>query len=336
MWFVYGTDKEKRQVCGPRVARALTGRAKEIVSGMGEKEILKVASADGCEFLLKYILDQIGDPVVTEVAEYLEELFTKFQRSQGESMGAYIARFERLYAKMKEALGSMKAPAAEGTGPEVVEEWLPEIVRGWLLLSRSGLSEGEQAAVVGSSSNSYKYTDLASALKLQWPEKRIKEHDRTHYQPKRVGGSQTFGYTIWNEEETEDEDLFHVAEQEIEEGEVIIPDFTEEEAYEAMQGAARTWVKARTAMRKAKTSRGFYDKSGENKFQGNCLRCGRFGHRARDCNLEKGKGKGKGKGGKTQTAMFGSTFTETPKEIEFSFAGVKGRIVPSWHRGQKG
>ena len=81
-WYVAGTDEDKRKICGPRLARDLTGRAKQIIEGMGPAEILKVSDDDGPTFLLKYIKEMIGDPVVTEVAQEMEAFLFKFPQTE--------------------------------------------------------------------------------------------------------------------------------------------------------------------------------------------------------------------------------------------------------------
>lgn len=80
-----------------------------------------------------------------------------------------------------------------------------------------------------------------------------------------------------------------------------------EEGMAAAAEAARTWAQARSALRDAKTSQGFFrhgsggkgrgcggrhDSRGKGAFRGNCLRCGKAGHRARDCPQAEGSGNG--------------------------------------------
>ena len=56
-WYVAGTEQEKRKMCGPRLARALSGRAKDIIEEMGPAEIDKVSAEDGSgpKFLVDFI-----------------------------------------------------------------------------------------------------------------------------------------------------------------------------------------------------------------------------------------------------------------------------------------
>eukprot|EP00969_Alexandrium_andersonii_P288654 12759982-Alexandrium_andersonii.AAC.1 len=46
-------------------------------------------------------------------------------------------------------------------------DFLPDVVRGWLLLQRSGLTEAEKKAVLGSTENALGRTRIIGALKQQ-------------------------------------------------------------------------------------------------------------------------------------------------------------------------
>ena len=107
---------------------------------METADVAKVAAKEGCTFLLAYVKQRLGDPPVSEVAKCMEEFFgDKLARERGESMSAYVARFERLYSRLTEALQGVSA-----SGPKIEAGWLPTQVRGWLLLSRSGLADANR------------------------------------------------------------------------------------------------------------------------------------------------------------------------------------------------
>ena len=101
-------------MCGPRLARALAGRAKEIIEEMGPADIDKVTEDDGPQFLIDFIKQRIGDPAVSEVATEMEALFVMFRRQRGESMGMYLARFSRIYSKLMAALEAMMPLNSKG------------------------------------------------------------------------------------------------------------------------------------------------------------------------------------------------------------------------------
>ena len=296
-WYVAGTEDDKRKMCGPRLARALSGRAKDIIEEMGPAEIDKVSALDGSgpKFLVDFIKERIGDPAVSEVATEMENMFVSFKRQRNEAMGAYLARFSRTYSKLTAALQAVLPVDSKGVQKKMDKEWLPEIVRGWMVLTRCSLTATEQAAVVASAGNLYDMSKVSAALKTQWTEKRLSEHDKQQF----AGRSGPYGFAVDDAEDEDDcDDLLAEADHDLNEDEVAeyAGDCDMEELYVAAQEAAKTWVAARAAMRQAKTSRGFYGKGGRGKgkgkgkgqgpdqpFQGNCLRCGVRGHRARDC-----------------------------------------------------
>ena len=56
-------------------------------------------------------------------------------------------------------------------------DFLPDVIRGWLLLQRSGLTEAEKKTVLGSTENALDRTRIVGALKQQWPDHELQAHD---------------------------------------------------------------------------------------------------------------------------------------------------------------
>lgn len=133
-WCVAGMDPENRSLYGPRIARALTGRAREVVTDMTAADVKAVASPDACKYLVRFIKDRLGEPPVGEVAKVMDQYFTHYRREKKESMGAYLARGDRLYHQLSEALertttaSATPAPMEAAPSTSRPRDWLPELV----------------------------------------------------------------------------------------------------------------------------------------------------------------------------------------------------------------
>lgn len=92
--------------------RALTGKARKVVTDMTPEDIAAVTESDGHKQCVEHIKDRLGEPPVGEVANPMDQHLTHHKREKNESMGACLARGERLVHKLLAALGRTM-----GTGP---------------------------------------------------------------------------------------------------------------------------------------------------------------------------------------------------------------------------
>ena len=118
---------------------------------------------------------------------------------------------------MPNGVAEEEPAAAAGPPVGLVADWLPSVVRGWLAVSKAGLTETEVAAVISSSGNAYEYERVASSLRAQWAEARIKAHDRALY----PGRGDPTAYTAeeTGEDTDEERDMLADAEEDVEEEE---------------------------------------------------------------------------------------------------------------------
>ena len=56
------------------------------------------------------------------------------------------------------------------------KDFLPDVIRGWLVLQRSGLSESSKKTVLGSTENTLGRSRIVEALKQQWPDHELLEY----------------------------------------------------------------------------------------------------------------------------------------------------------------
>ena len=90
---------------------------------------------------------------------------------------------------------------------------------------------------------------LAEALRVQWTEARLKNHDKTMY----PGRSTVQGYGYNATEDYDDEEKDILDEAALAADQIDFPDIDVEEAYAAAQQGAQTWANARAQLRRSKT-----------------------------------------------------------------------------------
>ncbi|CAK0843897.1 unnamed protein product [Prorocentrum cordatum] len=187
--------------------------------------------------------------------------------------------------------------ALKEVATEARETLIPSVMAGWLLLQRAGLNAQERAGVLSSAKNSLNLKNIEAALRDQWADVDLKEHDAHNkkrdifpHKPGRGRALGVFGEDEDDQEEAPDDydpedDYEAYAEFDWDEDELDLEGLDEEERAEAEEALAviagakkdvknqkRTLAQARAVVKDIKQSRGFF---------------------------QKGKGKGK-KGGKGQ------------------------------------
>ena len=84
--------KEKRYLCGPRIASELRGPAKRVLLG---KQADWLSFDGGVRKLIETLRQGRGQPMVPEMSELLMKYFKGTKRVKGESMGDYVTRKAR-------------------------------------------------------------------------------------------------------------------------------------------------------------------------------------------------------------------------------------------------
>lgn len=72
-WYIAGTDPDKRGLCGPWIAWALTGRAREDLMDMAMEDIAAVNHGDDYKLCVKSIMGKLGGLLVPEVANVMDQ-----------------------------------------------------------------------------------------------------------------------------------------------------------------------------------------------------------------------------------------------------------------------
>ena len=92
--------KEKRYLCGPRIASELRGPAKRVLLG---KQADWLSFDGGVRKLIETLRQGRGQPMVPEMSELLMKYFKGTKRVKGESMGDYVTRKAEAYTRAQQS-----------------------------------------------------------------------------------------------------------------------------------------------------------------------------------------------------------------------------------------
>lgn len=93
--------KEKRYLCGPRIASELRGPAKRVLLG---KQADWLSFDGGVRKLIETLRQGRGQPMVPEMSELLMKYFKGTKRVKGESMGDYVTRKAEAYTRAQQSM----------------------------------------------------------------------------------------------------------------------------------------------------------------------------------------------------------------------------------------
>ena len=93
--------KEKRYLCGPRIASELRGPAKRVLIGRPPDWI---SYEGGVRRLLSALREERGQPQVPELSTLLMQYFKGTRRQKGESMSDYVTRKAEAYTRAQQSM----------------------------------------------------------------------------------------------------------------------------------------------------------------------------------------------------------------------------------------
>ena len=94
-------QREKRYLCGPRLAAELKGPARRVLIG---KPADWLSSDGGVRRLVAALRQERGQPKVPELSELLQRYFRGTKRARGESMGDFILRKSEAYTRAQQSM----------------------------------------------------------------------------------------------------------------------------------------------------------------------------------------------------------------------------------------
>ena len=91
----------KRYLCGPRIARKLSGKAAVALLGRPQGWLNR---NDGVEILIKFLRSKVFKQVIPDLGYHMDEFFFRLRRRRSGSMTEYAMRSRDKYLKMQKAL----------------------------------------------------------------------------------------------------------------------------------------------------------------------------------------------------------------------------------------
>ena len=304
---VDSTKKEDLILLGPRLAKNLFGSAFELVEGIDREKLNK---EDGPSYLLKYLKELRGRDRVDIMGDALRDLFmkTEVQRREGEEFSAYMPRFRHYIKAVDTALKDVNP-----------DKKMPEEFYGWYLLTICMRLDPTDIANIKAKAESYSLRHVENAIKMMWSGGGLALRDQERKKFKSLGKAfvaQESSYTGQGEDSEEYEPVFantapDEPDDDIEQYEEIAAAFLEaledEDLLIAFQEAKKKiqYKEARKMLTKSRTNRDSFPMASsstskpskgmgkgksskasnakEEVFHGDCMRCGKYGHKARNC-----------------------------------------------------
>ena len=122
-WYFWATPVKDRHLIASKLARKLTGSAKNAIQGLRPKEF---AGRQGITRLLRILQARIGDLPIPDLASKLDEYFFKLKRKLGDTMNER-GRSQEAYRHLLTALDRVKGK------PQDLGDFEPDADQPWWL-----------------------------------------------------------------------------------------------------------------------------------------------------------------------------------------------------------
>ena len=96
-------EYNKRYLCGPMIARKLTGKAAVALLGRPQGWLNR---SDGVEILIKFLHINVFKAEIPDLGYHMDEFFFRLRRRRQESMTEYAMRSRDKYVKMQKSTGA--------------------------------------------------------------------------------------------------------------------------------------------------------------------------------------------------------------------------------------
>lgn len=303
-----GCKEDERIHLAPKLVRNLSGRAWEACLEINRE---RLKTKDGVEYLLDYLKGKRGKQEVDLLGDALEHYFQTGEavRREGECLNDFEQRHAVLVRDIAKAMIELG-----------IKDTVPTEIYGWFVINRLLRLDYSDVAVIKAQSTSYKLEDVMNSLRKMWGGDSLTSKDQER---KRSYVGKNYMATNEEENEYDDEASILMSQHEEEElnqeeeqtGEsynlyeeamnAMMENPDDEQCWVNFQEAKKLFYKdARKALDRSRVTRGFYPTSGQKgkgkgkdsgggkgssgntgkgRFNGHCIRCGKYGHKAMDC-----------------------------------------------------
>ena len=251
-----------------------------------------------------------------EMAEVLGGVFA-LKINEGENMKQWTARATELLDRCQRKVGVA----------------FPDEARGWLLLNRAGLSDGERAVVIARATSSLKREKIAASLRSCFPDYVAKRRSAVALTEEMLAVEHEMSEETVDEHDFSDVQQFLQDHPEAGAGEDSAEPFAESDVAEVL---ALSWKERRSELSKIQKGRKFNQSTDlrrsfrieveELKKKTKCNKCGKIGHWARECRSKVGSGdKGTGKSApvsSSSSTLGAATVSVLPTPFEDFVAAV--------------
>ena len=93
--------REKRYLCGPRIANELRGPARRVLLGRSADWL---SYDGGVRLLIEVLREERGQPKIPEMSELLMKYFKGTRRQRGETMSDYVTRKAEAYTRAQQSM----------------------------------------------------------------------------------------------------------------------------------------------------------------------------------------------------------------------------------------
>jgi len=194
---------QDRHLIANRLIEKFTGTAKKYL--MVEPELVgstKFNTADGHWQLIEHMRKSLGITDQDESHRHFKNYFYDMHRKSGESFLQYMNREEQAYRELQSSLASVDASQSPDVSTQSVKFFIPDKLRGWFFLERSGLAPKDKSHLL-LQVGEYDFPKLKALIQKVYPQSTISKIDGQSYTAPKLSKN---NYTEHEQVQSHDDD----------------------------------------------------------------------------------------------------------------------------------